>query len=104
MARKDNAITFGAGFNITSTAPIDSRMLVEHEDDLISSSTWPSDKAPLYDGMTVTVKETGEIWVLKDITKYTDKTTGEGWHKSGGDIEIELTPQEVVDFLNEEDE
>ena len=102
MARKDNAITFGAGFNITSTAPIDSRMLVEHEDDLISSTTWPADKAPLYNGLTVTVKETGDIWVLKDITKYTDKTTGEGWHKSN-DFDIELTPQEVVDFLNEED-
>ena len=92
MARINNAITFGSGFNIASIGPIDSRMLVEYERDLTNASNWPSDKAPLYDGITVTVRETGDIWVLKDVNHSGDTESGLGWKKSGNvNIDDEAT-------------
>lgn len=82
MARINNAITFGSGFNIASIGPIDSRMLVEYESDLTDSSNWPSDKAPRFNGMTVTVMETGDVWVLKDVNNANNLNLG--WKKVGG--------------------
>lgn len=89
MARINNAITFGAGFNISAASPIDSRMRVQYESDLTNAATWNSSEAPLYDGLTTTVMETGDIWVLMDKTKYTDKTTGQGWVNKGKGSDID---------------
>jgi hypothetical protein len=73
-----NSITFGSGFNITAEGPIDSRMVVEYISDL--TSVWNSD-APAYEGMSVSVLEDGNIYVLrnKDFTKFSN------WKKQGSD-------------------
>lgn len=116
MARIDGATNYQLNFNITTPGPIDSRMRVEHEDDLTKSSTWPTTDAPVFKGMAVSVMDTGEIWVLKDPNMYTDKTSGNGWVKVGGSdyiagegikisgntisVDIQVTAQEVFNFLN----
>lgn len=82
MARSNNAITFGSAFNITAAAPIDSRMAVDTEEDLYLESTWPSDKAPIYKGMLVVIKDDGHLFILVDPDNYTDK---DAWVRVGGD-------------------
>ena len=82
MARINNAITWGSGFNISAAEPIDSRTRVEFESDLTLAATWPSDTAPVFSGLTVSVIETGDVWVLKDPTYYNEKSS-RGWVKVG---------------------
>ena len=116
MARPLNSLNLEPTFNVLGASPIDSRMRVQHESDLINPSTWPTTGAPVFDGMAVSVIDTGEIWVLKDSAMYTDKTTGKGWVKVGGSnyiageginisgntisVNIQVTAQEVLNFLN----
>ena len=73
-----NSITFGSGFNITAEGPIDSRMVVEYISDL--TTVWNSD-APAYEGMSVSVLEDGNIYVLrnKDFSNFNN------WKKQGSD-------------------
>lgn len=73
-----NTLNADAGFNVKAKAPLDSRERVEYEDDLITGTTW-TNETPLYKNMKVTVMETGDVWELLDETKYTDKTSGDGW-------------------------
>ena len=88
MARINNAITFGSGFNISAQAPIDSRTRVEYESDLTNATTWPADTAPLYNGLIVSVLETGDVWILKNVNNYTNITDGTGWIKVGANVDI----------------
>ena len=73
-----NSITFGSGFNITAEGPIDSRMVVETIEDL--TTVWNSD-APAYEGMTVSVLEDGNIYVLRS-KNFSDINN---WKKQGSD-------------------
>lgn len=81
MAIIKNSITFGSGFNITAEGPIDSRMVVEYISDL--TTVWDS-YAPAYEGMTVSVIEDGNIYVLrnKDFSDFNN------WKKQGSDSSI----------------
>ena len=72
-----NAINFGNGFNIGAVAPIDSRMRVELLSDL--TSVWTAE-IPAYKGMIVTVMETSDVYVLKDVDNYTNIAS---WVKLG---------------------
>lgn len=72
-----NAINFGNGFNIGAVAPIDSRMRVEFLSDL--TTVWTAE-IPAYRGMIVTVMETSDVYVLKDVDNYTNITS---WVKLG---------------------
>lgn len=78
MARYNNSITMGNGFNITAQAPIDSRMVVEFVSDLTNEETWPNDIAPAYNGMAVVVIEDASIYVLKDFENLTEISS---WQK-----------------------
>ena len=71
-----NSITFGSGFNITAEGPIDSRMVVEYIEDL--TTVWNSD-APAYEGMSVSVIEDGNIYVLRNK----DFSDINNWKKQG---------------------
>lgn len=84
MARINNAINYGLGFNIGAKAPIDSRMLVEFISDLTDASNWQDDSAPVYEGMLVTVKEDNCIYILKDASNYTDLAS---WKKVGDSLD-----------------
>lgn len=72
-----NAINFGNGFNIGAVAPIDSRMRVELLSDL--TTVWTA-AIPAYKGMVVTVMETSDVYVLKDVDNYTNI---DSWVKLG---------------------
>lgn len=84
MARPLNSLNLEPTFNVLGASPIDSRMRVEHESDLTSPSTWPITGAPVFDGMMVSVIDTGEIWVLKDVNYSGDTESGNGWVKQKG--------------------
>ena len=73
-----NSITFGSGFNITAEGPIDSRMVVEYIEDL--TTVWNSD-APAYEGMSVSVIEDGNIYVLRNK----DFSDINNWKKQGSE-------------------
>jgi len=79
----NNAATIASTFNISSASPIDSRTVVQSVSDLTNVNTWSDEKARLYDGLTVTVIDTGEIWTLKNKANYQNTTDGTGWVKSG---------------------
>ena len=102
MAIIKNSITFGSGFNITAEGPIDSRMVVEYIDDLIT--VWDSN-APAYEGMMVSVLEDGNVYVLKNI--YSSNSDSDdvpiediysdirNWKKIGNEIELDV---DIEDF------
>jgi hypothetical protein len=99
MAIKPNAISIGSAFNIQSQGPIDSRMVVNSVEDLIT--VWNTD-APPYIGMVVSVigsdsdsdsDENGEgLYVLMD--EYSDKDPFvaakkiDNWKKTGSDSKL----------------
>ena len=83
MAIIPNAITSGSGFNITAAGPIDSRMVVEYISDL--TTVWNKD-APAYAGMSVSVLEDGNIYVLlQNEDGSVDFTDFKNWKKQGSD-------------------
>jgi hypothetical protein len=72
MARINNAINFGSGFNITAASPIDSRMLVQTITDLTDPNQWYNNSSvpcPVFTGMIVAVRNTGSIYTLKKVVK-----------------------------------
>ena len=85
MGINKNAITFGAGFNISLPNAIDSRMVVDNINDLTTS--WKIEGLPTYKGMVVSVKEDGNIYVLTD-DNYEDPNN---WKKIGSDSETKLS-------------
>ena len=81
MARGTNTLSLGAGLNITGQEPIDSRVTVEYESDLTLEDTWNG--VGLYKGLTVSVQESGSLYVLMDRDNYTSLSN---WKKHGSDI------------------
>ncbi len=84
MARKENALKLGFGYNISAAAPIDSRMLVEKVSDLTDPTQWlkhPKLPCTTFKGMIVAVEDTSEVYVLADE----DHTILENWKKIGSD-------------------
>jgi len=75
MAKYTNPIQWGAPFGITGEAPIDSRMVVDREEDLYKTETWypvGGAKTPVYDGMAVTVLDKACFYILLDSSDYTN--------------------------------
>lgn len=110
MARLNNAINFGSGFNITAASPIDSRMLVESIADLTDPSQWyENSKAscPVFTGMIVAVKDTGSIYTLKKVFQEGTELDASETHKSisnwqeiGKESYSVETYQEAVNYPN----
>lgn len=72
------------GFDVRSGLPIDTRLVVTKVSDLTSPGTWgPGDLGNAYLGMTVTVLETGDLWVL---TK-SPVTEPDSWQPVGGNAD-----------------
>lgn len=69
-----NDLTYGYGFNITASGPVDSRLRVEKKSDLTEVF---DGNAPAYQGMIVSVMESGEVYVLKG----TDAKVANNWVK-----------------------
>lgn len=72
MAKYKNPIEWGNPFAIGAENPIDSRMVVEKEEDLYKSETWTNNgvSTPVYDGMAVTVLDKKCIYILLDQDDY----------------------------------
>ena len=89
--RISNSINSGFGYNISAGGPIDSRMLVEYFDDLISEDTWEKHSNPsdTFKGMFVAVKESSKNYPENGPGIYLlvgdDYKNPESWQKSGGD-------------------
>ena len=95
MARLNNAITLGHGFNVTAESPIDSRTLVEQVQDLINPNTWGGNVAPLYNGLIVSVLENNAVYMLIDKENFTEIEAG--WKRlgDGGGSQILITGDDV---------
>lgn len=66
MANIENAGYLGSGFNIGAQSPLDSRLRVQTLDDLTNITSWDKAKFPPYNGMIVSVMESGKVYVLID--------------------------------------
>lgn len=84
MANISNTLKFGDGFNVTAQAPIDSRVRVEKKSDLTAEDSWDLNTFPPYNGMIVSVIESGEIYVLMDEN---DPYTMNNWKTIQADLE-----------------
>lgn len=84
MARTKGIFSFTGYFDVNAAAPLDTRITVSSYDDLIDPEVWKSDdgQAYLYNGLTVSVQSTGDIYVLTDATAYTSTSS---WKKVGNE-------------------
>lgn len=91
MARENNAITIGSGFNVSASAPIDSRSRVEYVTDLVKGDTWKRGMTPVYSGMVVCVIKNeddtplGELWILPQASSWYKYGRGYGIMGDGTD-------------------
>lgn len=104
---QDSIFKIAGNFAVNAGAPFDSRTLVDNVEDLTAESTWyqkktnPSDpdkKILLYNGLTVTIATTGEIYVLTDKDNITDTNS---WKKIGGSS-ITIDGDDVEEFKDPE--
>lgn len=75
MAKYTNPVKWGGPFAISAENPIDSRMVVDREEDLYKTETWypvGAAKTPVYDGMSVTVLDKACFYILLDSSDYTN--------------------------------
>lgn len=75
-----NTFSLPGGFTITGQEPVDSRCTVEKKDDLYLAKTWEG--TGLYNGMTVSTQDEGNLYVCINRDQYTQSTS---W-KIVGDI------------------
>lgn len=85
MARSKGTAIFAVNFEPTGQAPLDARLVVNTVADLTAAETY-ADKN-YYKGMTVTVADTGEIYVLMNPDQITE--TG-SWHKSDASAVVQV--------------
>lgn len=96
MGRPINSFNFGGGFNISAQEPIDSRLVVATQADLISEDTWSG--VGLYNGLVVAVQATGQLFVLKNRDNV---KSADSWVAVGGDVSADLNAlSETVNTLS----
>lgn len=79
MARKKGSMSLSGNLEVKAGAPLDARMIVPTEEDLIVASNFPYK----YVGMPVIVQDTGSLYILKSA----DVTDLSNWNKvEGGDF------------------
>lgn len=83
MANISNTLKFGDGFNVTAQAPIDSRVRVEKKSDLTAEDSWDLNTFPPYNGMIVSIIESGELYILIDET---NPHSMDSWINVGSDL------------------
>lgn len=84
MAELGNA-NLPLNFEVKKKAPIDRRNLVNSVDELYVSDTWTSNdgESYIYNGLTVSVADTGDVYTLINSN---DPTSQSSWKKQGSDI------------------
>ena len=79
MARKKGSMSLSGNLEVKAGAPLDARMIVPTEEDLIVASNFPYK----YVGMPVIVQDTGSLYILKSA----DVTDLANWNRvEGGDF------------------
>lgn len=88
-------------FEARAAGPLDARYVVENYDDLINSSTWPTNGTNLYiyEGMQVYVLEEQRVYILVDADNY---NTPEAWKELASDVDASSI--KIIDNLNSDDD
>lgn len=88
--RNLNTFTLGAGFNVTSGEPIDSRQYVKRIEQIYDPENWKVVKP--YNSLLV-IAEDGEARICVDAANYTSPSS---WKKVGGDTTVVENLQQSV--------
>lgn len=80
-SRPAGVAAFAVNFEPGGQAPLDARTVVETKADLINTATYAAKN--YYQGMLVIVKDTQEVYVLKDVSKITSSDYS-GWKRVDG--------------------
>ena len=91
MARQKGTLQLDSNIEVLAGAPLDARMIVPLEADLITTASFDTDYT--YVGMMVAVQETGDVWILKALPH----TTAANWAKiaAGGDMDSYYTKAQI---------
>ena len=97
------------GIEVLAQQVLDKRSIVNTKSDLIKLETWPHDGDTIYmkEGMVITVRETGDLYVLMSLPDILNKSY-KGWRfygsgggsgmgdLDGGRAEESYTPSQII--------
>ena len=92
-SRPAGVAQFAVNFEPGGQAPLDARTVVETKADLINAATYAAKN--YYQGMLVIVKNTQEVYVLKDVTKITSSDYS-GWKRVDGGGVTQVVVENVL--------
>lgn len=92
-SRPAGVAAFAVNFEPGGQAPLDARTVVETKADLINAATYSAKN--YYQGMPVIVKDTQEIYVLKDVAKITSSDYS-GWKRVDGGSVTQTVVENVL--------
>ena len=98
MGRTKGQFPFSGNLELQKGAPIDSRTVVEYKSDLINTGDiWNAKDGSkyLYDGLTVYVKDTDELYTLIDASNYSNSDYS-SWKKIASDDDVKNLNDNVV--------
>lgn len=96
-SRPAGVAAFAVNFEPGGQAPLDARTIVGTKADLINAATYAAKN--YYQGMLVIVKDTQEVYVLKDITKITSSDYS-GWKRVDGGAVTQVVVENVLTSTN----
>lgn len=91
--RPAGVAAFAVNFEPGGQAPLDARTVVGTKADLINAATYAAKN--YYQGMLVIVKDTQEVYVLKDIAKITSADYS-GWKRVDGGVVTQTVVENVL--------
>lgn len=91
--RPAGVAAFAVNFEPGGQAPLDARTVVGTKADLINADTYAAKN--YYQGMLVIVKDTQEVYVLKDIAKITSADYS-GWKRVDGGVVTQVVVENVL--------
>jgi hypothetical protein len=96
-SRPAGVAQFAVNFEPGGQAPLDARTVVETKADLINAATYAAKN--YYQGMLVIVKDTQEVYVLKNIAKITSADYS-GWKRVDGGVVTQIFVENVLTSTN----
>lgn len=92
-SRPAGVAQFAVNFEPGGQAPLDARTVVGTKADLINAATYAAKN--YYQGMLVIVKDTQEVYVLKDVAKITFSDYS-GWRRVDGGVVTQTVVEDVL--------
>lgn len=96
-SRPAGVAAFAVNFEPGGQAPLDARTVVDTKADLINTATYAAKN--YYQGMLVIVKDTQEVYVLKDVAKITSSDYS-GWKRVDGGSVTQTVVENVLTSTN----